>query len=113
MTGLAKSSEFLLSSATVMIGPMADLKKLNPAAHSIGLVKNMAVNIETSKTELTQGLSNDVVASVITGNTVTVAGEVYEYTAKTWPMAWVLMPPRGMSQSQPVFLSQPTLPLPL
>jgi hypothetical protein len=82
MAGSAKSTEFLLSSATVMIGPQNQLKSLNPAVHSIGLVKNMTITTETTKTELTQGVSNDVVSSIVTGNTVTVAGEVYEYTGK-------------------------------
>lgn len=82
MAGLAKTDKFLISDATIMVGPMANLKTLNPAEHSIGLTKNLAVSIETTKTELTQGLQNDPVMSLVTGSTIQCTAEVYEFTSK-------------------------------
>lgn len=82
MAGEAKTSEFLLGSATVMIGPAADLFKLDPATHSIGLVKNFQVSSEPGYTELTQGVQNTLVYSVLTSNPVRASMEVYEYTSK-------------------------------
>lgn len=82
MAGEAKTAQFLLADATVMIGPMADLLSLNPTDHSIGLVKNFAINAEPSYTELTQGIRNEEVYSVMTGNVVSASMEVYEYTSK-------------------------------
>ncbi|TIT61156.1 MAG: hypothetical protein E5W90_32965, partial [Mesorhizobium sp.] len=67
MAGNAKTNKFLLSTATVMLGALADLHKLNPAEHSIGLVKNFQLTGEAQFTELTQGIRNAVVMSVRTG----------------------------------------------
>jgi len=85
MSGLAKTNEFLLSSATIMIGTAADrtdLFVLSPEKHSLGLVKNITVNSETSETELTQGINNQPVASVNTSESTSIACEVYEYTKR-------------------------------
>lgn len=82
MPGLAKTDKFLLSTATVMIGAMADLHSLNPAAHSIGLVKNFQLSLDPEYTELTQGLTNSVVMSVRTNEPVRASMEVYEYTLR-------------------------------
>lgn len=82
MPGLAKTDKFLLSTATVMIGAMTDLHNLNPAAHSIGLVKNFQLSMEPEYTELTQGLTNAVVMSVRTSEPVRASMEVYEYTLR-------------------------------
>lgn len=81
MPGLAKTDNFMLGTATVMIGPVADLYDLNPTEHSIGLVKNFAATSEPSYTELTQGVKNNIVHSVLTSNPVRCSMEVYEYTA--------------------------------
>lgn len=83
MAGEAKSSKFMLGTATVMIGAQADLFNLNPEEHSIGLVKNFSISGQPSYTELTQGVKNSVVYSVMTGNPVTATMEVYEHTSKT------------------------------
>lgn len=82
MAGTAKTSQFVLSTATVMLGPVADLHKLTPATHSIGLVKNFTYTEDPEFKELTQGLNNDVVMSVKTGSGARAAMEVYEYTAR-------------------------------
>jgi hypothetical protein len=82
MAGEAKTAEFLLTTATVMIGPQAKVMELTPAEHSIGLVKNVQANAETGFTELTQGIQAQVVASVNTSNQTRISAEVYEYTAR-------------------------------
>jgi hypothetical protein len=82
MAGEAKSNKFMLGAATVMIGPQAELFNLNPDEHSIGLVKNFSISGQPAYTELTQGVKNSVVYSVMTGNPVTATMEVYEHTSK-------------------------------
>lgn len=82
MAGLAKTTNFMLSSATVMIGPVSEFYNLNPTDHSIGLVKNFTMTAEPAYTELTQGVKGDVVFSLQTANPVRATMEVYEYTAK-------------------------------
>lgn len=81
MAGEAKTSAFMLGTATIMLGALADLMTLNDA-NSIGLVKNVTVKTTPGFTELTQGVKNSLVYSVMTKNDSTVAGEVYEYTGK-------------------------------
>ena len=82
MPGIAKTSQFLLSTATVMLGPTTDLLNLNPAAHSIGLVKNFQMSLDPAYTELTQGITNTVVMSVRTSEPIRASMEVYEYTLR-------------------------------
>ena len=82
MAGEAKSDNFMLGVATVMIGPSAELFDLTPEKHSIGLVKNFQMQSDPQYTDLTQGVRNTRVFSVMTNNTVTASMEVYEYTAR-------------------------------
>ena len=80
MAGEAKTSAFMLSEATVMIGPQTDLFKLNPTNNSIGLVKNFNIMAEPTYTDLSQGTRNHLVYSVLTDNKVKATMEVFEYT---------------------------------
>jgi hypothetical protein len=82
MAGEAKTNAFMLATATVMLGTPAQLWDLNPAAHSIGLVKNFQITATPKYTDLTQGIRNNVVYSVMTDNPVVATMEVFEYTAK-------------------------------
>lgn len=82
MAGEAKTNNFLLGAATVMIGPQADLFNLNPDVHSIGLVKNFALTQDPSYVELTQGVQNTIVDSALNGNATRATMEVYEATTK-------------------------------
>lgn len=82
MAGEAKTSQFLLSMATVMIGPRAELMALRPDLHSIGLVKNVQVTTEPTNVVLTQGLQGVEVATVQTGNPARMSAELYEYSAR-------------------------------
>lgn len=80
MAGEAKTNAFMLGTATVMLGAQADLFDLNPTDHSIGLVKNFNLQVDQTYTELTQGVQNQIVFSVRTGNKVMGTMEAYEYT---------------------------------
>ena len=82
MAGLALTDNFMLTTATVMIGAPEDLHDLNPVDNSIGLVKNFACTSEPAYTELTQGVKNTIVFSVLTSNPVRASMEVFEYSAK-------------------------------
>lgn len=82
MAGEARTSEFLISTATLMVGPSSKVMELTPSTHGLGLVKNVQVTTDMSMTELTQGLQNTVVASVTTNMQTRISAEVYEYSAK-------------------------------
>lgn len=82
MAGEAKTTQFNISDATVMIGPAGKGFTLTPEEHSIGLVKDVTVTNTKERVELGQGLTNDIVDSQIIGNTTSVTMSVYEYTAK-------------------------------
>ena len=88
MAGEARTSSFVLSSATVMIGAMGDLWDLNPDDHSIGLVKNFVATTNPTYVDLTQGPKGTVVYSVMTANPVQARMEVYEFTSAN--MKWAL-----------------------
>lgn len=82
MAGEAKTTALMLGTATVMLGDPVDLFDFAPSTHSIGLVKNFNLTVDQSYTELTQGVQNQVVFSVKTGNKVMATMEAYEYTGK-------------------------------
>lgn len=87
MAGEAKTTEFLLSTATVMVGPAADVFGLTPDKHSIGLVKNVQAGADPKFVELTQGINAQVVMSVNTELQTRISAEVYEYTARNFAYA--------------------------
>lgn len=80
MAGEARTNDFMLGTATVMIGALADLYKLNPQEHSLGLVKNFTLSGQPEQTTLGQGIANDEVFSVTTSNPTSGSWEMYEYT---------------------------------
>lgn len=82
MAGEARTQAFSIGTATVMLGPLADMWKLNPEDHSIGLVKDFSVSSEPTYTELRQGVKNALVYSILTQNEVRASCSVYEYTPK-------------------------------
>lgn len=88
MAGEAKTTKFLLGTATVMFGPQALLNDLEPDLHSIGLTKAVTFNAEPSYTDLSQGVKNSLVFSTLTNNIVKANFEVYEYTAAN--LTWAL-----------------------
>lgn len=80
MAGEAKTTNFMLGTATVMLGPTDSVFDLIPATHGVGLVKAVTVTSEPSYTDLSQGVQNTLVYSVMTGNPVRAQMEIYEYT---------------------------------
>lgn len=82
MAGEAKTNKFVIGEATVMIGPMATVFDLMPTTHSLGLVKNFAVQVETGNVELTQGIENVPIFSIQNQFNTSGSFEVYEYTAR-------------------------------
>lgn len=86
MAGLAQTEAFMLGSASIMLGPVADLMILEHS-HSIGLVKNVTLKTAPSFTELMQGIKNTLVYSVMTGNDITIEGEVFEFTGRNMTYA--------------------------
>jgi len=81
MAGLSRTNDFMLGTATVMLGAEADLFDLGPE-NSIGLVKNFTLTTDPSYTELSQGVKNTLVHSILTQNTVRASMEAYEYTGQ-------------------------------
>lgn len=82
MAGEPKTNQFMLSSASLMLAPMADQLTINPAVHSIGLVKNVQVSADPQFVELGFGITNQLVMSVKNQTGLRVSAEVYEYTPK-------------------------------
>lgn len=82
MYGLANTNRFMLGAATLLLGPQADLFNLTRANHSVGMIKNFALTAEPTYTDLSQGVKNTVVYSVMTGHTARAAAELYEFTTK-------------------------------
>jgi len=82
MAGEARTSDFLLTTATLMVGPSAKVMELTPDKHSLGLIKNVQVSSDPQFVTLTQGVENIEVSAVNTSNPARLSGEVYEYTAR-------------------------------
>ncbi len=82
MAGAPQTSEFMLSTATIMIGPMADLFKLNTAEHSVGGVKNVHFTGNFEYNELKFGVQQSLAASEKSNIEALVSAEVYEFTGK-------------------------------
>lgn len=87
MAGEARSINFAVGTATIMLGAPTDLRDFTPTTHSIGLVKDVKVMAEASYVKLTQGVRNSVVHSIKTGEPVSMGASVYEYNAKNWTYA--------------------------
>lgn len=80
--GNAITEQFMLGSATVMLGPQASLFDLNPDVHSIGMVKDFSVEATPAYTDLKQGTRNVSIYSVMTGFDAKASMSVFEYTAR-------------------------------
>lgn len=90
MAGNAVTNNFMLGSATLMLGPVA---KTNGGtieggvhaldqSHSLGLVKNVTLETSRESIELTQGIKQDVVATAVTAAPATFSAELFEYSHK-------------------------------
>lgn len=105
--GTAKTTKFQFSTATLCIAPMAEQKAINPLKHSVGLVKNVKVDSTPSKVDLTQGVMNDVVATVTNGMAITGSGEVYEYTAQNFAYGLSQDPTGLVTMADPIPVGAP------
>jgi hypothetical protein len=88
MAADAKTTNFMLGVAEVMLGNVNELYDLNPVTHGIGLVKNFTCEATKDRTDLTQGRTNDIVFSMTTSSTTKCNMEVYEYSVSN--MAYAL-----------------------
>ncbi len=79
-----KKSAFMLSSATVMMAPAftTDVYALTPEEHSVGMVKEVAVPLDSSMISLTNGVAQATVASKRTSVQPTISFTSYEFTAE-------------------------------
>ena len=82
MAGDARSSTFMLATATVMLGAPVDLLNFTPNTHSIGLVKDVVADQATGEVKLTHGQFNSIVDSKKNSAENMVKFSVFEYTAK-------------------------------
>jgi hypothetical protein len=81
-----KTSAFMLSSATIMIGRafVDDVFALTPDKHSVGMVSEVNITMDSSLTELTNGVAQATVDSKRTGLSTAISGNVFEMTAQNF-----------------------------
>lgn len=82
MAAAAKTNQFMIGEATIMVGAMDKVFDLMPDKHGLGLTKNLAVRVETGSVDLTQGIAQVPVFSIQNQFNPSMACEVYEYTAR-------------------------------
>lgn len=82
MAGEARTTNFMLGTAEVMIGPRDKLYEFTPDLNSVGLVKNFVCEVTRDQVELGQGISNTLVHIRNAGSTARASCELYEYTSK-------------------------------
>ena len=85
---------FMLSSATLMIAPAftTDVFSLTPALHSVGMVREVAISVDSSLLELKNGIAQATVDARRMGVSSTISGTVFEMTAKNLMVAAALDP---------------------
>lgn len=78
-----KNPSFLIGNATVMLAPQtADVFSLMPETHSVGMVKNVTIGMESDQIELRNGILQALVDSRKSGVRLTASFEGYEFTAE-------------------------------
>ena len=87
-----QKSAFSLSSATIMIGRAFtdDVFSLTPSAHSVGMVSEVNVGLDSQITELLNGVQQVTVDAKRTGVSGSITGNVYEMTAQNFLRATAL-----------------------
>lgn len=85
---------FMLSSATLMIAPAftTPVFDLTPDLHSVGMVREMGVTVDSSLLELKNGIAQAVVESRRIDVSAMIAGTVYEMTSRNLLIASALNP---------------------
>lgn len=84
-----QKSAFALSSATIMMAPAftTDVFSLTPDLHSVGMAQEVNVTVDSSVTELLNGVAQVLVDSKRTGVRASISGNVFEYTAQNFMRA--------------------------
>lgn len=79
-----KKNAFMLSSATVMLAPAftTDVYSLIPATHSIGMVKEVSVSVDSSEITLQNGVANATVDTKKSNVAPMISMTVFEFTAQ-------------------------------
>jgi len=82
MAADTKTNAYLLGNATLMMTPFGnDPFALLPDTDSIGMVKNIAMNVESDTIELRNGIQQILVDSQKSNVRTTLSAEVYEFSA--------------------------------
>lgn len=81
-----QKSAFSLSSATIMVGKAFtdDVFGLTPALHSVGMVSEVNIGLDSQITELLNGVQQVTVDAKRTGVSGSITGNVYEFTAQNF-----------------------------
>jgi len=87
MAGEAHSLQFLLGSATVMVGAVDDLWQLRPETHSLGLVKNFQFSADPTYVDLSYRTGGAPIFSVRTALACKISMDVFEHTARNLQLA--------------------------
>lgn len=84
-----QKSAFALSSATVMIAPAftTPVFDLTPAQHSVGMAQEVNITVDSSVTELLNGVAQVLVDSKRTGVRSSISANVFEMTAQNFMRA--------------------------
>lgn len=83
MAAESKTNAYLLGNATLMMTPFGnDPFVLTPQADSIGMVKNVAMTVESDTIELRHGIMQNLVDSQKSNVRSTLSAEVYEFSAQ-------------------------------
>lgn len=84
-----QKSAFSLSSATIMIGEAFtdDVFALTPEDHSVGMVSEVSVGVDSQITELLNGVQQVTVDAKRTSVSGSITGNVYEMTAQNFMRA--------------------------
>lgn len=84
-----QKSAFSLSSATIMLGRAFtdDVFSLTPSVHSVGMVSEANITLDSSITELLNGVAQVSVDAKRTGVSASITGNVYEMTAQNFMRA--------------------------
>lgn len=84
-----QKSAFSLSSATLMMAPAftTDVFSLTPSANSVGMVSEVNVSVDSSVTELLNGVAQVTVDSRKTGVKAAISANVFEMTAANFMRA--------------------------
>lgn len=84
-----QKSAFSLSSATIMLGKalVDDVFALTPDKHSVGMVSEANITLDSNITELLNGVSQQAVDAKRTGLSASIAANVFEMTAQNFMRA--------------------------